>query len=543
MSIPQEPPPAAPPLQTKRPGGEMRSAAGGSPTRSQLLPFGSEWQELIHKPYFLPGLFSAAALAGMWALMGRADAVWTVDYRGLPVGVPLYTMLLALCLCAGGAFAVYRMAGKPKVWWLMPLVAVATALLVGSPVMGILQGIFSLGVDPRFEPNVVLKFVKMFFMAGLPEELLKAIPVLIGALIGARLAQGRHTVGPLRQFAVYDPLDGLLIGAAAGFGFAFAETMFQYVPRIMLIDKPVETALALRLTLLGRGFPNLSGMDLPHRIGALYSALASVTSRESADMVLRGILAGRSGVGLELMIPRLFANLFGHAAYAGIFGYFIGLAVLKPENRVKTFLTGLAIAATTHALWNSLAGVSDVIAFFVAALAFCGLAVCIMKARKISPDHSQLVPSQIVEGRPAARPMAAPMVRPQAPQAAAPAAFAPMPAAAAVTPREMPASVTWDDESGLRTIEIGSVRLPATLGAKLYEAHVPGVTASRGDGVIAEVTANPKDPAVLGLRNLSGSAWAFSSAGREERELAPGRSIRLEAGMRIRIGESLGHVR
>ncbi len=44
---------------------------------------------------------------------------------------------------------------------------------------------------------------------------------------------------------------------------------------------------------------------------------------------------------------------FGHMAYSGYFGYFIGLAVLKPESRWKILLIGLVSASIPHALWDS----------------------------------------------------------------------------------------------------------------------------------------------------------------------------------------------
>jgi RsiW-degrading membrane proteinase PrsW (M82 family) len=547
MSIQQDPA-GGTPLDQKRPGGEMRSAASSAPTRSQLLPFGSEWQELVHKPYFLPGLFGAAVLALMWASIGDSSNVVTVHLGKLPIGVPTYTFVLAFCLSVGGAFALYRMAGKPKVWWLMPAVAAFAAVLCSSPVMGLLQGVFDLGVSPfGGTDSVVLKFVKMLFLAGLPEECLKAIPVAIGLVIGKQLLAGRKTEGPLRQLAVLDPLDGILIGAAAGFGFAFAETMFLYVPRTIAINDATVMAMAVKVTLFGIPLDIPRNLTTFGQISWLYDALGSKIGFDRAAVEFQRVLVSRQSSGLELMIPRLFSNVFGHAAYAGIFGYFIGLAALKPQNLVKTLLTGLLIAASIHAAWNALAQ-SALMGFVVASAAFGALAVCIIKARKLAPDRSQLLASQILDRF--AGPMTAPKPAPvPAPVAApAPAAFAPaapmvVPAAGAMVAREAPKSITWDDDSGLRTLEIGSVRVPATIGAKIYEGHVPGAHAGRGDGVIAEVTANPGDPAVLGLKNLSDRAWTFTGAGRAERELAPGRSIRLEAGMQIRIGQSIAHVR
>ncbi len=48
---------------------------------------------------------------------------------------------------------------------------------------------------------------------------------------------------------------------------------------------------------------------------------------------------------------------------------------------------------------------------------------------------------------------------------------------------------------------------------------------------------------MLGLKNLSDTAWQVTTASGQQRELLPGRSIRLEAGLAIRVGEMVAHVR
>jgi hypothetical protein len=136
------------------------------------------------------------------------------------------------------------------------------------------------------------------------------------------------------------------------------------------------------------------------------------------------------------------------------------------------------------------------------------------------------------------------MPRPIAPPAAAPAAVPPAAAApAAMQKPAAPGSITWDDDSNQRIVEIGSARIPAAVGARLWERQAPGATASRGDGVVGEVNANPNDPSVLGFKNLSQQTWEVTLADGTQRELASGRSIKLEAGMKIRIGDLVAVVR
>lgn len=552
MPIPDEPSPGAP-FEGKRPGGEMRSAAPGAPTRSQILPFTGDLQELLSKPYFLPGLAGCLVVALLWAFFDDANAVFTVTYRGLPVGVPLYTMVLAACICVGGAYALYRMAGKPKAWWAMPAVAAFTATICMSPIMTTLQSVFDIGSDGGGRDAIPVRFFKMFFVAGLPEESLKAIPVLIGVAIAGHLHKSRRGAdGPLRQLAVFDPLDGIILGTAAGFGFAFAETMFLYVPRIMVQDPHVLAALIGRAGAFGVSSQQgmqlllpevLNGKaDLMRAIQQVYGVLAQAIGADRAAVELQRLLVSHQSDGLQLMIPRLLSNLCGHAAYAGVFGYFIGLSALKPQERAKTLLIGLGLAALLHAMWNAMAGASSVLAFVAAALAFSLLSLCIVKARKISPERSQLMASQIIERAAALRPE---RPSPQSVWPASPpgAGVAMAPQGGGASPAQPAPSITWDDAAGLRWLEVGSARIPVSVGARLYENHVPGVLAGRADGLVAEVVARPDAPEVLGLKNLSDQTWFFELPGRPERELAPGRSVRVEAGLRIRIGAHLAHVR
>lgn len=530
-------------MEQKRPGGEMKSPSSSEPTRSQLLPFGGSWQELLTKPYFVPGVVVSVAIALLFAFMHDRSASIKVSTYGIPVAVPAYTVVLALLIVMGGAFSVYRMAGKVKAWWLMPLVALFTGLLTYSPVMGGLQSLYGVALgQPGAADGWVVRFVRAVFSAGLPEETLKAIPVAIGVLIGAKLLTRLKDGHPARQLAVLEPLDGILIGVASGFGFALAETLFQYVPNVILNSQ--ETVKGLLYTLKAFGYP----VRLPEEttqlqdIVGLFSLLASKIGFERATFELAQILRSRQSVGLELMIPRLLSDVFGHAAYAGIFGYFIGLAVLKPAGRVKTVLVGLAIPVAIHAMWNSSSG--SVFGYFLLSMAaFVGLAVTIIKARGMSPERDQLVRSQLIDrfsGAPAStvavRPDAASggFVAPAASPATAPAS--PLPAAAL-------GSMTWDDESNLRIIEVGTARIPATAGTRLYERQVPGARAGQGGAVVAEVTANPNDASVLGLKNLSDHAWTVTTADGEQRELAQGRSIRLAAGMQLKIGDLTVRVR
>lgn len=515
-------------MAEKHPGGELKPTNRDEPTKSQLLPFDSKWQELIRKPYFWPGVATVLVVMTLFSYVGNRTATFTVKFAGVvPVGVPLYAFALGLFILLGTGYFLYRIAGKSMSWWALPAVGAVTAVLTMSPVMSALQTAVSFGVsgDVGKDDNVVTAFVKMFFNAGLPEELLKAIPVAVGVWLAVKIS---NRASPLWSLRVTEPLDGVLIGIAAGLGFAFAETMFQYVPKTMLNSAGVTAALQGVLAKLGMA--TKLPADTPHYVDAilLFKALVGKVGLDRAAFELNQILQGRQAVGLELMIPRLLANICGHAAYAGIFGYFIGLAALKPANRLKTLAIGLALAAGVHAAWNATNTDHLLLGSIVKLAAFALLAMLLLKAREISPNRAELASSQLID-RFARVPM--------------PAANANGAAAAAPAKADLARSLTWTDADDGLVIEIGTARVPVTLGARLYERQIPGTTASRGDGIVAEISANPNDPSMLGIKNVSNQIWQVVTDQGERRELIAGRSIRIARGSKIQMGDLIAEVK
>jgi hypothetical protein len=63
------------------------------------------------------------------------------------------------------------------------------------------------------------------------------------------------------------------------------------------------------------------------------------------------------------------------------------------------------------------------------------------------------------------------------------------------------------------------------------------------DTVVAEVSSHPGDPSVLGLKNLTLQVWSATLANGEQRQVEPGRSIRLATGTRIDFGPITAEVR
>ena len=181
------------------------------------------------------------------------------------------------------------------------------------------------------------------------------------------------------KIGVEEPLDGILIGAASGGGFAIMETLIQYTPRD-LVNTWTTTVLAFR------GVPSRT----PTR------RMNNMNFEQLRSLINQGSDLLNTAPGIKWLIIRSIDLSFGHMAYAGYFGYFIGLSVIKPEQRWKILLIGLASASLPHALWDTVASMDTVpLQAAIALLSYAVLAAAVLKAREISPNRSLLQPSVI----------------------------------------------------------------------------------------------------------------------------------------------------
>jgi hypothetical protein len=94
---------------------------------------------------------------------------------------------------------------------------------------------------------------------------------------------------------------------------------------------------------------------------------------------------------------------------------------------------------------------------------------------------------------------------------------------------------------GANRLRVGTKYLVIVPGMRLLEHQVPGLMAQSTGGPVAEVTRNPNDPSVLGLTNLSSSAWEATTNG-TRRQVAPGQTIKLAPGAKIDFGSTDGEV-
>jgi len=90
---------------------------------------------------------------------------------------------------------------------------------------------------------------------------------------------------------------------------------------------------------------------------------------------------------------------------------------------------------------------------------------------------------------------------------------------------------------------VGSDVAILDLGAKLYPHHVDPEADFSFEIPVAEVVQNPKNPEILGLKNLSKKSWFGQKESGELREVEPGQSIAMRSNLRVNFGKATGDLR
>jgi RsiW-degrading membrane proteinase PrsW (M82 family) len=225
---------------------------------------------------------------------------------------------LALYIAFMVTYYINQMCGRARPGWLLTLVALFTFLLLSTPVWNYWYQLFySVIPGTRLEKssNMVANLTGYLFGTGLCEEGFKAIPLAFFALVGAGFGWLAHrSTGKLRarlagvrkRIGLNEPIDGIVMGVASGSGFFIHETLGQYLPQVMGQEKyPAAQAFEGLVILLARGLPTLAE----------------------------------------------------HSAWAGLFGYFIGLAVLQPRLAIYLVPLGWLSAAALHGAWDGIGSI------------------------------------------------------------------------------------------------------------------------------------------------------------------------------------------
>jgi Ca-activated chloride channel family protein len=91
-------------------------------------------------------------------------------------------------------------------------------------------------------------------------------------------------------------------------------------------------------------------------------------------------------------------------------------------------------------------------------------------------------------------------------------------------------------------LRIRSNQFELRLGTKLRAVDIPGLETTSLEQVVAEVVSSPQDHEVLGLKNLSTTAWKVTMTDGTVNDISLGRTARLAIGARFQFGRTEGVV-
>lgn len=477
---------------------------------SEMVPFQSKKISLLKSPFFILLLLTGLVGTYMFTIIGGAaqgtpqarfeTAVWFSK-------ITIFTLVMVVLLLA----YLYVRPGRSFFAYLFGFAAVVAIFF--TPLLQLFFYVFrsvlpgdvaSVGQSPTF----VQMFVAMLFGAGLMEELLKAVPILICAALAFHgLSRPAFAQNKVYQWLhLRGPLDGALMGMFAGGGFIFFETGFDYVPRYI-----------------------------------------NMAFQQTQD------LGTALSYGLLLMIPRVVGGIIGHMAYSGIFGYFIGLAVIRRKQMWKLLLIGYLASSLVHTLWNSVAIINPMLQYAIAIVAAIGLGAVILKARQLEAAAGvaaadtggsiiverprgaamPMAPAMAPQAPPAMVPQAPPPMAPQAPPMAAP---PPAPPMAAPPPQSAPSATSAPAE--VLMLNIDGMMLPLRAGGRLDLAAEPAL-GGRGAGILGSIIAHPTRANVLGLKNEGAAGWQAKLRDGSTQTIEREQSIRLAAGVEITFAAGL----
>src|ERR1700738_3305333 len=294
----------------KRPGGVM--VQGSEPTRSQLIPVLTKWEDIGKKAHWWPAIFCIATLFALDIFTPHSVLI-EETYRDGKLDDPMnwvytswYLVIVAVFLTMASLFFIYRQVGKNKSWWILFLGMGFTAYFVW---LFRTQGDFDwlylffhrdlAGGDAKPSQPLLQLFMRHLLGTGFFEEFTKGVPILLLAWLTPRMSSAIRA-----KIGIEEPLDGILIGAASGGGFAIVETLTRYVS-----DSLAQVYLEVGLANHGFGGDN---------------ALKDALSRTDVVTVIKWMQDAATQVGTSLEVPYVLTRsvdlAFGHMAYSGYFG-------------------------------------------------------------------------------------------------------------------------------------------------------------------------------------------------------------------------------
>lgn len=452
-------------------------------TFSEMVPFRSSKIKLSKSPMMYFAVFSALLTPFMFGLFEQLVNPGDPQQRlGAFVVQSAATVLYLVVVFLIGAYA-YARPGKPL--WFYSITFVIICVIVGTPLFnvlafpfrGIIPGIVEMGTN---QTDVIQSFIGMFFIAGLAEEFIKAVPILVAAALAWKAQPGK---GKKSIWRLEGPLDGVVMGLFAGAGFIFLETAFEYVPGI-----------------------------------------AQQISQQSGDQNL-----GMVG-GFSLLLPRVFGGISGHMGYSAIFGYFIGLSVMRPGQRWKLILIGWLVSSLLHAVWNSFGQHIPILSYPISIIVVIFTVGCLVKARQLHMSQSGAL--QETFGSIIVPKTKASSATPK--QVVAPPATAPAPAPSPAPPAQSAPGTGQQ----IVSLNINGVMFPLRAGETIDLAQESSL-AGMAQGITGMVVAHPSRVNVLGLRNTGTTAWNARLRDGSRQVIEAGQNIRLAANVQIEFGNGL----
>ena len=303
---------------------------------SELMPFRSKKISILKSRALIPLVVTAIVCVALFNIRGSISQVNDIYSYFTVIG--WFTVFIIFS-------GLYFYGGERKLmlWYLGPCLLTVGQLVLffqtafGNPYTFVFRTILPGHVEVN-HADFPSQFIAHFFGAGMMEELIKAVPALIGLGI-ALLLRRRHSTGNIltRGLALEGPIDGLLVGAASGAGFILLETLGQYVPNEV-------------------------------------QRMAAATHN---DVGLSFLFA------MMLLIPRVLNGVIGHMAWAGISGYFIGLVVSHPKAALKLLPVAWLLPAALHGFWNASGTLGSWALYVSAGLSLFFFLSCLLKAKQL----------------------------------------------------------------------------------------------------------------------------------------------------------------